>query len=75
MNDLKAHLPFNCVFTKSFNVPYVLVASFLSDSVTLIDCSPPDTSVHGILQARIQECFPFPAPGDFPDPGIELGFL
>ena len=40
-----------------------------------MDCSPPDTSVHEILQARIQECLPFPAPGDFPHPGIELGSL
>ena len=29
-----------------------------------MDCSPPDSSVHGILQARI-----------FPDPGIKAGFL
>ena len=25
-----------------------------------IDCSPPDPSVHGILQARIQECIAIP---------------
>ena len=35
-----------------------------------MDCSPPD-SVHGIFQARILECLPFPPPGDFPDQGIE----
>ena len=40
-----------------------------------MDCSPPDTSVHGLLQARILEWLPFPAPGDFPDPGNELGSL
>ena len=34
-----------------------------------MDYSPPGTSVHGILQARILE--PFPPPGDLPDPGIE----
>ena len=33
-----------------------------------MDCSPPGSSVHGILQARI----PFPSPGDFPNPGIEF---
>ena len=33
------------------------------------DYSPPGTSVHGILQARILE--PFPPPGDLPVPGIE----
>ena len=35
-----------------------------------MDCSLPD-SVHGIFQARILECLPFPPPGDLPDPGIE----
>ena len=36
-----------------------------------MDCSPPGSSVHGILQARILEWLPFPPPGDLPDPGIE----
>ena len=36
-----------------------------------VDCSPPGSSVHGILQARILEWVPFPSPGDLPDPGIE----
>ena len=34
-----------------------------------MDCSPPGSSVHGILQARILE--PVPSPRDLPDPGIE----
>ena len=33
-----------------------------------MDCSPPGSSVHGILQARI----PFTIPGDFPKLGIEF---
>ena len=33
--------------------------------------SPPGSSVHGILQARIQEWLPCLLPWDFPDPGIE----
>ena len=36
-------------------------------------CSPPGSSVHGILQARILEWVPCPSPGDLPDPGIKLG--
>ena len=36
-----------------------------------VDCSPPDSSVHGILQARILEWVAVPSPGDLPDPGIE----
>ena len=34
-------------------------------------CSPPGSSVHRILQARILEWLPCPPPGDLPDPGIE----
>ena len=36
-----------------------------------MDCSPPGSSVHGILQARILEWVPFPSPGDLPNPGIK----
>ena len=42
-----------------------------------MDYSPPGSSVHGILQARILErvaISSFP-PGDLPDPGIEPVFL
>ena len=35
------------------------------------DCSPPGSSVHGILQARILKWAVFPSPGDLPGPGIE----
>jgi len=34
--------------------------------------SPPGSSVHGILQARIMEWVQFPSPEDLPKPGIEL---
>ena len=44
----------------------------VSDSCDPMDCSPPGSSVHGILQARIWSGLPFPSPGDLPDPGIEL---
>ena len=46
----------------------VQLCLILSD---LMDCSPPGSSVDGILQARILEWLPFPYPGDLPDPGIE----
>ena len=36
-----------------------------------VDCSPPDTSVHGILQARILEWEAVPFSADFTDPGIK----
>ena len=39
-----------------------------------MDCSPPGSSVHGILQAKILEWVAIPhPPGDLPDPEIEPG--
>ena len=38
-----------------------------------MDCSPPGSSVHGILQTRILEWIAFPSPGDLPNLGIEPG--
>ena len=35
-------------------------------------CSPPGSSVHGILQARTVEWLAFPSAGGLPDPGIKL---
>ena len=36
-----------------------------------MDCSPPDSSVHGISQAEYWSGLPFPSPGDLPHPGTE----
>ena len=36
-----------------------------------MDCNPPGSSVHGILQARILEWVAIPSPGDLPNPGIQ----
>ena len=36
-----------------------------------MDCSPPDSSVHGILQARILEWVAMPSSRDLPKPGIK----
>ena len=39
-----------------------------------VDCSPPGTSVRGILQAgEYWSALPFPTPGDLPNPGIKAG--
>ena len=37
--------------------------------------SPPGSSIHGILQARILEWVACPPPGDLPDPGIKPASL
>jgi len=39
--------------------------------VTPLDCSPPGSSVHGILQADYWSGLPFLPPGDLPKPGTE----
>ena len=50
--------------------------SVISDSLQPMDCSPPASSVHGILQARILEWQPFSSPGDFfLTQGSNLGLL
>jgi len=36
-----------------------------------MDCSPPGSSVHGILQARVWSGLSFPSLGGLPDPGSE----
>ena len=36
-----------------------------------MDCSPPDSSVHLILQQEYTRGLPFPSPGYLPDPGIK----
>jgi len=36
-----------------------------------MDCSPPCSSVHRVLQARHGSGLPCPPPGDLPDPAIE----
>ena len=36
-----------------------------------MDCSPPGSSVHGFLQARITRVIGITSPGDLPDLGIK----
>ena len=45
----------------------------LSDSLPPMDCSPPGSSVHGILVLDQEhwKWVAFPSPGDLPNPGIE----
>ena len=40
-----------------------------------MDYSPPDSFVHGILQARILKWVAISSSGDLPDPGIEAASL
>ena len=49
----------------------VLVAQSCLTLCNPVDCSPPGSSVLGILQARILERVAIPSPGDLPNPGIK----
>ena len=58
--------------------PNLMHARSLQSCLTLcnpMDCSPPGSSVHGILQARILEWLLFPSSGDLPDPEITASLL
>ena len=45
----------------------------VSDSCDLMDCSPPGSSVHWILQARILEWVAVSSSRDLPNSGVEPG--
>ena len=51
----------------------MLVAQSCPTLCNATDCSPPVSSVHGILQARILECIAISFFRDLPDPGIKPG--
>ena len=48
-----------------------LVAQLCPTLCVPLDCSPPDSSVYGIFQARILEWVAIASSGDLPDSGIE----
>ena len=50
----------------------VLVTQSCPTLCELMDCSPPGSSVHRILQAGILEWVAIPFSRDLPDPGTEL---
>ena len=49
----------------------VLVAQLGPTLCNLMDCSPPGSSVHVILQARVLDGVAIPFYRDLPDPGIK----
>ena len=52
----------------------VLVAQLCPTLCNIIDCSPPGSSVHGILQARVLEWVVISfSRGIFPTQGLDLG--
>ena len=64
----------NVNWCSHYEKQYVLRAQLLQSCPALcypIDCSPPGSSVHGILQAKILEWAAMPSSGVLPDPGIK----
>ena len=51
--------------------PPVKVVQLCPNLCNPMDCSPPDSSVHGILQVRILKWVAVPSQGDLPIPGIK----
>ena len=69
----KCTYTFMCVYMHVSIHTYVCVL-ITQSCLTLCDplnCSPPGSSVHGILQARILEWVAISFSRDLPDPGIE----
>ena len=67
------HLSDYILATVSYYQP-LICAKLLQSCPTLCDpkdCSPPGSSVHGILQARRLYWLPCPSPGDLSDPVIK----
>ena len=58
-------------FPKLSNYCCCLVTKLCPTFFDPMDYSPPGSSVHGILQAKILEWLPCPPLGDLPDSGIK----
>ena len=79
--------PFNFILWDRSDYPHFLgqyslsesvSCSIVSDSLRPMDCGPPGSSVHEILQARVLEYWrelPFSSLRNLPDPRIEPGSL
>ena len=58
----------------AFRICFVCMCSVTQLCPTLCNhtgCSPPGSSVHGILRQEYWTVLPFPSAGDLPEPGIE----
>ena len=75
----KHHSPQEYQYKILIHEKYAPLFTYFKYSVTQLyltlcdptDCSPPDSSVHGIFLARVLEWVAFPPLGDLPDGGIK----
>ena len=61
------------IFSPLYMNVQVLVTQSCLTLCDPVDCSPPGSSVHRILQARVLEWVAIPFSRDLPNPGIEPG--
>ena len=69
--SINYHLPLHLHHCFYYSCVLCLVAQSCPTLCDSMDCSPPGSTVHGILQARILEWVAFPTPGELPDLEIE----
>ena len=55
----------------SLSLSQSVIAQLCLTLCDTLDCSPPGSSVHGILQTKTLEWVTMPPPGDLPNPGIK----
>ena len=65
--------PLENTINRRGQISYMLVIQFCLLLLDPMDPSPPGSSVHGILQARILEWVATSTPGDLPDTGSNPG--
>ena len=66
---------FSMTSSQLITIKWSVSCSVMSNSLWPMGCSPPDSSLHGILPGGILEWLSFSSPGDLPNPGIELTSL
>ena len=70
--DINKQVVWTCVSCASICAQSLQLCLTLCDPM---DCSPPGSSVHGILQARILEWVAMPSSGGFISPSKLIGIL
>ena len=72
INLAKHKLPtWTCTCTWDCGSVVVWLLSYVWPFYNPMHCSPPGSSLHGILRQEYWSGLPFPSPGELPDPGIK----
>ena len=74
-NEYSGLISFRMDWLDLLAVQGILNAQLYPTLCNAMDYSPPNSSLHEFLQARILEWFACPPPGDLPNPGIKPASL